>query len=88
MKPPAFTFFRASSPSSRSTSRTCRSWWTVPTARAWSRRWWTIRPISASLSFPVKEKRLQVVKIHSDEIKVVVPADHPLAAKKQVLSRI
>jgi DNA-binding transcriptional LysR family regulator len=34
---------------------------------------------------PVKEKRLQVVKIHSDEIKVIVPADHPFAAKKQVL---
>src|ERR1700745_3249265 len=27
---------------------------------------------------PVKEKRLQVVKIHSDEIKVLVPPHHPL----------
>jgi DNA-binding transcriptional LysR family regulator len=34
---------------------------------------------------PVKEKRLQVVKIHSDEIKVLVPVDHPLAAKSQIL---
>ncbi len=34
---------------------------------------------------PVKEKRLQVAKIHSDEIKMVVPASHPLARKTQVL---
>src|SRR6476646_1245223 len=34
---------------------------------------------------PVAEKRLQVVKIHSDEIKVLVPADHPLAERKQIL---
>jgi len=34
---------------------------------------------------PVAEKRLQVVKIHSDEIKVLVPAGHPLAERKQVL---
>jgi len=34
---------------------------------------------------PVKEKRLQVVKIHADEIKVLVPFNHPLAAKSQVL---
>lgn len=33
---------------------------------------------------PVAEKRLQVVKIHSDEIKALVPADHPLAKRKQV----
>ncbi len=30
---------------------------------------------------PVQEKKLQVVKIHSDEIKLLVPAGHPLAAK-------
>jgi DNA-binding transcriptional LysR family regulator len=35
---------------------------------------------------PVKEKRLQVVKIHSDEIKVVFPPNHPFAAKQQVLA--
>ena len=35
---------------------------------------------------PVKEKRLQVVKIHSDEIQAIVPAAHPLASKKQVLA--
>jgi len=34
---------------------------------------------------PVKEKRLQVVKIHSDEIQVIVPMAHPLASKRQVL---
>ena len=34
---------------------------------------------------PVEEKRLQVVKIHSDEIKALVPAGHPLAENKQVL---
>lgn len=34
---------------------------------------------------PVEEKRLQVVKIHSDEIKVLVPAGHPLTEKAQVL---
>jgi DNA-binding transcriptional LysR family regulator len=33
---------------------------------------------------PVEEKRLQVVKIHSDEIKVLVPGGHPLAGHKQV----
>ena len=33
---------------------------------------------------PVTEKRLQVVKIHSDEIKLLVPANHPLAAKSSV----
>lgn len=34
---------------------------------------------------PVAEKRLQVVKIHSDEIKVLVLPDHPLAQRRQVL---
>lgn len=34
---------------------------------------------------PVKEKRLQAVKIHSDEIKIIVPAHHPFAEMKQVL---
>jgi DNA-binding transcriptional LysR family regulator len=34
---------------------------------------------------PVKEKRLQVNRIHSDEIKVIVPASHPFAQGKQVL---
>jgi DNA-binding transcriptional LysR family regulator len=35
---------------------------------------------------PVKEKRLQVVKIHSDEMKAVVTLDHPLAGRKQILA--
>lgn len=35
---------------------------------------------------PVKEKRLQVNKIHSDEIKLIAPSNHPLAEKKQVLA--
>src|SRR5712691_6070369 len=33
---------------------------------------------------PVKEKRLQVVKIHSDEIKVLVPPYHPLAGRPHI----
>ena len=35
---------------------------------------------------PVKEKRLQVAKIHSDEIKLILPPDHPLASKPHVLA--
>jgi DNA-binding transcriptional LysR family regulator len=34
---------------------------------------------------PVTEKRLQVVKIHSDEIKVLMPAGHPLAVKDRIM---
>jgi len=34
---------------------------------------------------PVAEKRLQVVKIHSDEIKALMPATHPLARKSEIL---
>src|SRR5262249_12218074 len=34
---------------------------------------------------PVAEKRLQVVKIHSDEIKAIMPGDHPLAGNRQLL---
>jgi DNA-binding transcriptional LysR family regulator len=34
---------------------------------------------------PVEEKRLQVVKIHTDEIKVLVPAGHPLAGNKVIV---
>jgi DNA-binding transcriptional LysR family regulator len=33
---------------------------------------------------PVEEKRLQVVNIHSEEIRLIVPASHALAAKKTV----
>ncbi|MDX2153930.1 MAG: LysR family transcriptional regulator [Bryobacteraceae bacterium] len=33
---------------------------------------------------PVQEKRLQVVQIHADEIKVVVPSRHPLASRPLV----
>jgi DNA-binding transcriptional LysR family regulator len=33
---------------------------------------------------PVQEKKLQVVKIHSDEIKLLVPAGHPMAARESV----
>jgi DNA-binding transcriptional LysR family regulator len=35
---------------------------------------------------PVEEKRLQVVSIHHDEIRLVVPAGHPLADKKSVIA--
>lgn len=34
---------------------------------------------------PVKEKRVQVVRIHSDEIKAIVPTSDPLASRTQVL---
>src|SRR5512140_2180558 len=33
---------------------------------------------------PVEEKRLQVVNIHRDEIRLIVPASHPLAGRKSV----
>jgi DNA-binding transcriptional LysR family regulator len=33
---------------------------------------------------PVQEKKLQVVKIHSDEIRLITPGRHPLAAKESV----
>src|SRR5246127_954669 len=33
---------------------------------------------------PVEEKRLQVVTIHHDEIRLIVPARHPLAGKRSV----
>ena len=33
---------------------------------------------------PVMEKRVQIVEIHRDEIRAVVPASHPLAAKERV----
>ena len=33
---------------------------------------------------PVEEKRLQVVGIYRDEIRLVVPANHPLAGRKSV----
>ena len=35
---------------------------------------------------PVADRKLQVVKIHSDEIKVVVPPHHPLVGKKAVFA--
>lgn len=35
---------------------------------------------------PVKEKRLQAVRIHSDEVYVVVPQGHPLAAKSRIVA--
>jgi len=35
---------------------------------------------------PIKEKRLQIVKIHSDEIKVLLPPYHPLAARPHILA--
>ncbi|HVO96501.1 MAG TPA: LysR family transcriptional regulator [Bryobacteraceae bacterium] len=37
------------------------------------------------VQLPVKEKRLQVAKIHADEIKVIMPARHPLAGKPFIL---
>jgi DNA-binding transcriptional LysR family regulator len=34
---------------------------------------------------PVEEKRVQVVNVHQDEIRAVMPADHPLAGRASVL---
>lgn len=34
---------------------------------------------------PVQEKKLQIVKIHSDEIKLLVPAGHHLASRGKIL---
>jgi DNA-binding transcriptional LysR family regulator len=34
---------------------------------------------------PVAEKRLQVNKIHSDEIKILMPASHPYASRERIL---
>src|SRR5579885_2389006 len=36
---------------------------------------------------PVQEKKLQVARIHSDEIMLLLPAKHPLAAKKTALAK-
>lgn len=36
---------------------------------------------------PVQEKKLQVARIHSDEIVLLVPGKHPLAARKSVTAR-
>lgn len=36
---------------------------------------------------PVEEKRLQVVKIHTDEIKLLVPARHAFASRRMILCR-
>ncbi len=36
---------------------------------------------------PVQEKKLEVVPIYTDEIKLIVPAGHPLAKKKVVLPK-
>ncbi|MBI1791479.1 MAG: LysR family transcriptional regulator [Acidobacteria bacterium] len=36
---------------------------------------------------PVEEKRVQVVNIHRDEIRLIVPGNHPLALRDSVASR-
>ncbi len=36
---------------------------------------------------PVEEKRIQVVNVHQDEIRAVMPADHPLAGRPSVSPR-
>jgi DNA-binding transcriptional LysR family regulator len=36
---------------------------------------------------PVQEKKVQVVRIHSDEIKVIVPPGHPLAGRQGVTAQ-
>jgi DNA-binding transcriptional LysR family regulator len=37
------------------------------------------------VQLPVTEKRLQVAKIHTDEIKAIMPPAHPLAGKSMIL---
>ena len=37
------------------------------------------------MQLPVQEKKLQVVKIHSDEIKILMPPSHPLEEKEALL---
>jgi len=36
---------------------------------------------------PVQERKLQVVKIHTDEIKLITPAGHPLAEKRAIAAQ-
>jgi DNA-binding transcriptional LysR family regulator len=36
---------------------------------------------------PIQEKKVQVVRIHSDEIKVIVPPGHPLAGRSSVTAQ-
>ena len=36
---------------------------------------------------PVAERKLQVVKVHADEIRLIVPPGHPLARKEAVVSQ-
>jgi len=40
----------------------------------------------AIAQLPVKEKRMQVVRIHSDEVRALVPVGHALAGKTQILA--
>lgn len=35
---------------------------------------------------PVDAKKCQIVKIHTDEIRIIVPKDHPLAGRRNVLA--
>lgn len=35
---------------------------------------------------PVDAKKCQIVKIHSDEIRIIVPKDHPLAGRRHLLA--
>jgi DNA-binding transcriptional LysR family regulator len=36
---------------------------------------------------PVEEKRIQIVNVHQDEIRAIMPADHPLASRSSVSAR-
>lgn len=36
------------------------------------------------MQLPIEEKKVQVVKIHSDEIRLIVPVGHPLAKQRSV----
>ena len=54
------------------------------TAPRWCRPSWKTRRTSVSRSCPSSERKLQVVKVHSDEIQLIVPPGHPLASQDSV----
>ena len=80
MRPPASTFCRAFSPIQEAVSQRA-----TLVDRSYGTR--VVQAVLDNLAdfgitqLPVQEKKLQVVKIHSDEIKLLVPAGHRLASQ-------
>ena len=81
MKRPASTFYRACSANIKGVSPTSRSWWTASFGSRVVEAVVDNQADFGIVQLPVKEKRLQVAKIHADEMSVIVPAKHPLAGK-------